>query len=79
VLYLVAELERNSGPLTRADVVGARMRERPVRIAAGTSSGAVSVLYLVAQMVGAGSLVALLRGGTSAAARSWTVIGVGAL
>ncbi|CAM5609756.1 cation acetate symporter [Streptomyces narbonensis] len=55
------------------------MAERPVRIAAGTSSVAVSVLYLVAQMVGAGSLVALLLGGTSEAARSWTVIGVGAL
>ncbi|GGK05749.1 cation acetate symporter [Streptomyces camponoticapitis] len=79
VLLLVAELVRNCGRFTLADVVAARMRERPVRIAAGTSSVAVSVLYLVAQMVGAGSLVALLLGGTSEAARSWTVIGVGAL
>ncbi|MEU3187523.1 cation acetate symporter [Streptomyces sp. NPDC006923] len=79
VLFLVAELVRNCGRFTLADVVAARMRERPVRIAAGTSSVAVSVLYLVAQMVGAGSLVALLLGGTSEAARTWTVIGVGAL
>lgn len=79
VLLLVAELVRNCGRFTLADVVAARMSERPVRIAAGTSSVAVSVLYLVAQMVGAGSLVALLLGGTSEAARSWTVIGVGAL
>ncbi len=79
VLLLVAELVRNCGRFTLADVVAARMAERPVRIAAGTSSVAVSVLYLVAQMVGAGSLVALLLGGTSGAARSWTVIGVGAL
>jgi cation/acetate symporter len=79
VLFLVAELVRNCGRFTLADVVAARMRERPVRIAAGTSSVTVSVLYLVAQMVGAGSLVALLLGGTSAAARTWTVIGVGAL
>ncbi|OKK04864.1 acetate permease [Streptomyces sp. CB03234] len=79
VLFLVAELVRNCGRFTLADVIAARMRERPVRIAAGTSSVAVSVLYLVAQMVGAGSLVALLLGGTSEAARSWTVIGVGAL
>ncbi|MFJ5547311.1 cation acetate symporter [Streptomyces sp. NPDC093225] len=79
VLFLVAELVRNCGRFTLADVVAARMRERPVRIAAGTSSVAVSVLYLVAQMVGAGSLVALLLGGTSGAARAWTVIGVGAL
>ncbi|KIF77123.1 acetate permease [Streptomyces sp. 150FB] len=79
VLFLVAELVRNCGRFTLADVVAARMRERPVRIAAGTSSVTVSVLYLVAQMVGAGSLVALLLGGTGAAARTWTVIGVGAL
>ncbi|MFD4943842.1 cation acetate symporter [Streptomyces sp. NPDC058239] len=79
VLLLVAELVRNCGRFTLADVVAARMAERPVRIAAGTSSVTVSVLYLVAQMVGAGSLVALLLGGTSSAARSWTVIGVGAL
>ncbi|MGW8767802.1 solute symporter family protein [Streptomyces sp. NPDC055815] len=79
VLLLVAELVRNCGRFTLADVVAARMAERPVRVAAGTSSVAVSVLYLVAQMVGAGSLVALLLGGSSEAARSWTVIGVGAL
>ncbi|MFF8407427.1 cation acetate symporter [Streptomyces sp. NPDC015684] len=79
VLFLVAELVRNCGRFTLADVVAARMRERPVRIAAGASSVAVSVMYLVAQMVGAGSLVALLLGRTSGAAQSWTVIGVGAL
>ncbi|MFC3574917.1 cation acetate symporter [Streptomyces yaanensis] len=79
VLFFVAELVRNCGRFTLADVVAARMSERPVRIAAGTSSVTVSVLYLVAQMVGAGSLVALLLGGTSAAARAWTVIVVGAL
>ncbi|MEV7321405.1 cation acetate symporter [Streptomyces sp. NPDC093970] len=79
VLFLVAELVRNCGRFTLADVIAARMRERPVRIAAGTSSITVSVLYLVAQMVGAGSLVALLLGRTSEAAQVWTVIGVGAL
>ncbi|MER7396141.1 cation acetate symporter [Streptomyces sp. NPDC000151] len=79
VLFLVAELVRNCGRFTLADVVAARMRRRPVRIAAGVSSVTVSVLYLVAQMVGAGSLVALLLGGTSQVARTWTVVGVGAL
>ncbi|MFB7247448.1 cation acetate symporter [Streptomyces populi] len=79
VLFLVAELVRNCGRFTLADVVAARMDERPVRIAAGSSSVVVSVMYLVAQMVGAGSLVSLLLGGTSDAARNWTVIGVGAL
>ncbi|SCK50087.1 cation acetate symporter [Streptomyces sp. WMMB 322] len=79
VLLLVAELVRNCGRFTLADVVTARLRARPVRIASGVSSVTVSVLYLVAQMVGAGSLVALLLGSASGAARSWTVIGVGAL
>ncbi|MEU7602956.1 cation acetate symporter [Streptomyces sp. NPDC041003] len=79
VLFLVAELVRNCGRFTLADVVAARMSERPVRIAAGTSSVVVSVLYLIAQMVGAGSLVGLLLGSSSATARTLTVIGVGAL
>ncbi|MEU6550945.1 cation acetate symporter [Streptomyces sp. NPDC046915] len=79
VLFLVAELVRNCGRFTLADVIAARMSERPVRLAAGTSSVTVSVLYLVAQMVGAGSLVALLLGRTGEAAQAWTVIGVGAL
>jgi cation/acetate symporter len=79
VLFLVAELVRNCGRFTLADVVAARMSERPVRIAAGTSSVMVSVLYLVAQMVGAGSLVALLLGRTGGAAQAWAVIVVGAL
>ncbi|MFI9599268.1 cation acetate symporter [Streptomyces sp. NPDC004069] len=79
VLFLVAELVRNCGRFTLADVVAARMSERPARIAAGTSSVTVSVLYLVAQMVGAGSLVALLLGRTGAGTQAWTVIGVGAL
>lgn len=80
VLMLVAELVRNCGRYTLADVLAARMRRRPVRIAAGTASVTVSILYLVAQMVGAGSLVGVLLGGSdSGAARTWTVVGVGAL
>lgn len=79
VLMLVAELVRNCGRFTMADVLSARMRERPVRIAAGTSSIVVAILYLVAQMVGAGSLVSLLIGDRGAQARTWAVIGVGAL
>lgn len=79
VLMLVAELVRNCGRFTLADVLSARMSERPVRIAAGISSITVAVLYLVAQLVGAGSLVSLLLDGEAAHARTWTVVGVGAL
>ncbi|ARF57826.1 solute symporter family protein [Streptomyces gilvosporeus] len=79
VLFLVAELVRNCGRFTLADVVAARMRERPVRIASGAASVTVSVLYLVAQMVGAGSLVALLLDGAGTQARTGMVVAVGAL
>lgn len=78
-LFLVAELVRDCGRFTLADVLAARLGERPARIAAGTSSLTVSVLHLVARMAGAGLLVPLLLGGESRAARTWTVVGVGAL
>jgi cation/acetate symporter len=61
-LLLVAELMRNSGRYTMADVLAFRMRQGPVRTAAATSTIVVSIFYLLAQMVGAGSLVALLLG-----------------
>ena len=59
-LLLVAELLRNTGRYTMGDVLAFRMRQRPVRAAAATSTLVVSVFYLLAQMAGAGGLVALL-------------------
>ncbi|GAA1915685.1 cation acetate symporter [Streptomyces sodiiphilus] len=61
-LLLVAELLRNSGRFTMADVLSYRMRQRPVRTAASVSTLTVSIFYLLAQMVGAGALIALLLG-----------------
>ncbi|RLL66188.1 cation acetate symporter [Streptomyces sp. Z26] len=61
-LLLVAEPLRNSGRFTMGDVLAYRMRQRPVRTAAGVSTIVVSIFYLLAQMVGAGALVALLLG-----------------
>jgi cation/acetate symporter len=61
-LLLVAELMRNSGKYTMGDVLAFRMRQVPVRMAASVSTIVVSIFYLLAQMVGAGSLVALLLG-----------------
>ncbi|QKW22169.1 cation acetate symporter [Kitasatospora sp. NA04385] len=78
-LLLVAEPLRNSGRYTMADVLAFRMRQRPVRTAAGISTIVVSIFYLLAQMVGAGSLVALLLGAQSDAAKRWTIVAVGAL
>jgi cation/acetate symporter len=59
-LLLVAELMRNTGRFTMADVLSFRLKERPVRLAAATSTLTVSLFYLLAQMAGAGGLVALL-------------------
>ncbi|TKA09823.1 solute symporter family protein [Actinacidiphila oryziradicis] len=63
-LLLVAEPLRNSGRFTMADVLAFRLRQRPVRTAAGISTIVVSIFYLLAQMVGAGALVSLLLGVT---------------
>ena len=78
-LLLVAELLRNSGRYTLADQLAYRMRQRPVRTAAATSTVVVSIFYLLAQMVGAGSLVALLLGVDSQALKNLTIVGVGLL
>ncbi|MFN2446543.1 MAG: sodium/solute symporter [Vicinamibacterales bacterium] len=62
VMFLIAEPVRNLGRYTFTDVVAARLRQTPVRIAAAIGSLAVVSFYLIAQMVGAGNLVRLLFG-----------------
>ena len=62
VLFLIAEPLRNLGRFTFADVVALRMRQVPVRIAAACGTLATVSFYLIAQMVGAGSLIKLLFG-----------------
>ncbi|TCO56534.1 solute symporter family protein [Actinocrispum wychmicini] len=59
-LLLIAELVRNTGRFTMGDVLSYRMRARPVRAAAATSTLVISFFYMLAQMAGAGSVVALL-------------------
>ncbi len=78
-LLLVAELLRNTGRYTMADVLAFRMRQGPVRTAAAVSTLVVSIFYLLAQMSGAGGLVALLLGVSGRAAEAAVVIVVGAL
>jgi cation/acetate symporter len=74
-LLLVAELLRNTGRFTMADVLSFRLKQRPVRMAAATSTLTVSLFYLLAQMAGAGGLVALLLDVKSKSGQS-IVIGV---
>jgi cation/acetate symporter len=78
-LLLVAELLRNSGRFTMADQLAFRMKQRPVRTAAASSTIVVSIFYLLAQMVGAGSLVGLLLGVKSEGLKAGVIVLVGAL
>lgn len=60
VLFLIAEPLRNAGRFTVADVIGFRLGGRGVRAVAALSTLAVTLLYMIAQMVGAGSIINLL-------------------
>jgi cation/acetate symporter len=60
VLLLVAEPLRNTGKYTMADVLSFRMHGRGVRAVAAISTLVITLFYMVAQMVGAGSLITLL-------------------
>jgi cation/acetate symporter len=60
VLLLVAEPLRNTGKFTMADVLAFRFQRRSVRSVAAVSTLTVSLFYMIAQMVGAGSIVSLL-------------------
>jgi cation/acetate symporter len=78
-LLLVAELLRNTGRFTMADVLSFRLKQRPVRLAAATTTLTVSLFYLLAQMAGAGGLVALLLNVHSKAGQSLVIAVVGIL
>lgn len=78
-LLLVAELLRNTGRFTMADVLSFRLKQRPVRLAAATNTLTVSLFYLLAQMAGAGGLVALLLDINSRAGQSVVIAVVGVL
>ena len=60
VLLLVAEPLRNIGKYTIADLVSFRLRGRGVRAIAALSTLAITLFYLIAQMVGVNAIVNLL-------------------
>jgi cation/acetate symporter len=78
VLLIVAEPLRNAGKYTMADVLAYRLRPAPVRAMASLSTLVVSTFYMIAQMVGAGALVALLLKGSGINFHV-AVVGVGVL
>ncbi len=60
VLLIVAEPLRNTGKFTMADVLAFRLRHKSVRTVAAISTLIVTLVYMLAQMIGAGSLIHLL-------------------
>lgn len=62
ILFLMAERLRNLGRYTFADVVTYRLQNAPIRTLAASGTLTVVLLYLIAQMVGAGTLIQVLFG-----------------
>ncbi len=62
ILFLIAEQLRNLGKYTFSDVASYRLKQTPIRTLAASGSLATVVLYLIAQMVGAGQLIQILFG-----------------
>lgn len=62
LILILAEPLRNLGKYTLADVLASRFNARSVRSVAALNTMTVSLLYLVAQLVGAGAIVQLLLG-----------------
>ncbi|MXQ53481.1 sodium:solute symporter family transporter [Shimazuella alba] len=62
VLYLVAEPLRNLGKYTMADVIASRFKNKNIRSVVALNSIAISIFYMIAQLVGAGALIKLLLG-----------------
>lgn len=62
ILFLLAERLRNLGKYTFADAVSYRLRPLPIRSLSACGTLTVVLLYLIAQMVGAGKLIQILFG-----------------
>lgn len=61
-LFVVAEPMKRLGKFTFADALDAKFNSRGIKFAAGISTLAVSIFYLIPQMVGAGVLIQPLLG-----------------
>jgi len=62
ITFLMAERLRNLGRFTFADVAAYRFKQKPIRVFAASGTLVTVLFYLIAQMVGAGSLIKLLFG-----------------
>lgn len=62
ILFLLAERLRNLGKYTFADAVSYRLKPVPIRSLSACGTLTVVLLYLIAQLVGAGKLIQILFG-----------------
>jgi len=62
ILFAFADRMRNLGRYTFADVVSYRLQPERLRVMAAAGTLTVAIPYLIAQMVGAGSLIETLFG-----------------
>ncbi|MFF7475022.1 cation acetate symporter [Streptomyces sp. NPDC008092] len=76
-LLLIGERLRNTGRFTVGDVMAFRMRQRPVRAAAANATLVITFFYMLAQMAGAGGLVALLLDVHTRGGQALLISGVG--
>ncbi len=76
-LLLIGERLRNTGRFTVGDVMAFRMKQRPVRAAAANATLVITFFYMLAQMAGAGGLIALLLGVHTRGGQALLITGVG--
>ncbi|MDY0137718.1 MAG: cation acetate symporter [Thiomicrospira sp.] len=62
IMFLMSERLRNLGKFTFADVASFRFQQTPIRVFSAFAGIAIVILYLIAQMVGAGALIQTLFG-----------------
>ena len=62
ILFLLAERLKNLGKYTFTDAVSFRLQALPIRSLSACGTLVVVILYLIAQMVGAGKLIQILFG-----------------
>lgn len=79
ILVLIAEPFHASGRFTIADSMARRLRPRPMHKALGVSALATSMLYLIAQLVGAGALAAPMLGLPGSTAQRLLAASLGSL
>ena len=62
ITFVLADRLRNLGRFTFADIICGRLEQKTMRIYASIAAFVSAVIYLVAQMVGAGGLIQILFG-----------------